>query len=124
MSEERKRVLRMLQEGKISLDEAEDLLSSVSYEVTGERSVDEKKGGFLRIRIESEEQEKVNVNIPLSLARMALKVVPDKVKRELREGKHEIELEEIIDQLSLDMQRQKIVDINDDEGNVVEIYVE
>jgi hypothetical protein len=80
MSEERRKILEMLQEGKISVDEAERLLSALSSPEVEEREISSEKGKlkYLRILVEpgpgSEEKERVNVRVPLKLIRAGLKL--------------------------------------------------
>lgn len=124
-NEERKRILNMVKEGKISIEEAETLLESMGETQKPQKiTTHESKRKFLRIRIKSDEDEKVNVNLPLSVARWALTMVPDDVKKKLNQGENPIQLEEIVDMVHEGMEGQKLVDINDEDGNVVEIYVD
>lgn len=80
MSEERRKILEMIQEGKISVDEAERLLSALSSPEVEEREISSEKGKlkYLRILVEpgpgSEEKERVNVRVPLKLIRAGLKL--------------------------------------------------
>lgn len=69
MSEERKRVLAMLAEGKVSVDEAERLLRAL------EETPDAGKKGsprFLRVVVEGE--ARVNVRVPLKLLRSGIRL--------------------------------------------------
>ncbi len=81
MSEERKKILEMLAEGKISVEEAERLLSAIS-ESEGE-SVPEERTGFsklkyLRVVVEpgpgSNKDERVNIRVPIKLIRAGIKL--------------------------------------------------
>lgn len=80
MSEERRKILEMLQEGKISVDEAERLLSALSSPEVEEREIPSEKGKpkYLRVLVEpgpeSKEKERVNVRVPLKLIRAGLKL--------------------------------------------------
>ena len=80
MSEERRKILEMLQEGKISVDEAERLLSALSSPEIEEREQSSEKGKLRYLRIlvepgpESKEKERVNVRVPLKLIRAGLKL--------------------------------------------------
>ncbi|HEY41440.1 MAG TPA: DUF2089 domain-containing protein, partial [Dehalococcoidia bacterium] len=79
MSENRKRVLDMLAQGKISVDEAERLLTVVEqpdtgrtgFSAAGETSKDERK--YLRVVVEPNadagpgaEQHRVNIRVPMA----------------------------------------------------------
>ncbi len=81
MSEERMRILKMLEEGKISADDAAKLLSAVE---SGPKSKGTPGGvpGAVRkvlhveIQGEGEEKPRVNVNVPLELIRVAMSLIP------------------------------------------------
>jgi hypothetical protein len=84
MSEEKRIILEMVKEGKISVEEAEQLLEKAN---AGESSADiprinkpnSKK--FLRVRVTEEDKVKANVNIPIALAEVGLNLIPkDKLK--------------------------------------------
>ena len=81
MSEERKKILNMLAEGKISVEEAEKLLSAISAQ-EGETDPGEKSGlsklKYLRVVVEpgekSEKAERVNIRVPIKLIRAGIKL--------------------------------------------------
>jgi hypothetical protein len=77
MNEERKRILNMLAEKKITAEEAEALLDAMSSPSTtgatvdgGARSADPK---FLRVVVEGDE-DKVNVRVPFQLIRAGMRL--------------------------------------------------
>jgi hypothetical protein len=80
MNEERKKILEMLADGKISVEEAEKLLSAIS-ESSGETSegekIDKARLKYLRVIVEpgpgSENSERVNVRVPIKLIRAGIK---------------------------------------------------
>ncbi len=119
MSEERKKILEMLAEGKVSPEEADDLLNTLERGET--KTVPERARRLLKVRISEGGTEKVNVNLPLSLARVALKFVPADAKKELEE--QGIDIEELLSSVSSELQDGKIVDIKDGDDSV-EIYIE
>jgi hypothetical protein len=81
MSEERKKILEMLAEGKISVEEAERLLSALS-ETDAESGSGERTGSsklkYLRVVVEpgegSEKAERVNIRVPIKLIRAGIKL--------------------------------------------------
>lgn len=95
MNAERKSVLEMLAEGKITADDAERLLDKMSGSPIDEGSPKEgtvegaahsaKKPRFLRIMVEKPGQDHVNIRIPLSFMRTGthLAVLPSKVRERL-----------------------------------------
>ena len=79
MNEERMRILKMLEEGKISVEEATQLIEAV--EAPRETEVTTQgKPKWLKVRVQDGEDEKVSVNLPLSLARVAMKFIPQQAK--------------------------------------------
>ena len=99
MSDDKKRILEMLSQGKISVDEAERLLNAMD-ETSGRDSpapssttTDEmkRKPKYLYVKVESggkrengkDEKEQVNVRIPLGLVRAGIKlgsIIPESAK--------------------------------------------
>ena len=79
MNENRRRVLDMLAEGKISVDEAERLLSLVDVptppDAGGQAPSAPKEGPprYLRVTVE-EPDERVNIRVPLALIRAGMKL--------------------------------------------------
>lgn len=102
MSEERRRILKMLADGKITADEAEELLDAVEqpletegtrYTLKREEDSDKKvnKPKFLRIMVEpkdGEKGDKVNIRIPMMLLKAGVKlasIVPGSAKDKLND---------------------------------------
>ncbi len=105
MSENRKRILEMLAENKISVDEAERLLAVTGNEATTEspytpvNTETKQMPKFLRVVVEpgpgaegAEDVDKVNVRVPMSLIRAGMKLtslIPphasDKMNEAMRE---------------------------------------
>ena len=120
-SEERIKILKMIEEGKITAEEGTRLLGALSK---GDRQRDDvplTEAKWMRVRVTDLDSGKtsVNVNLPIGLVnvglRMGARFVPD------MEG---YEIEEISEALRQGL-TGKIVDIVDeDEGKRVEIYVE
>lgn len=108
MNEERRKILEMLKEGKISVDDAERLLAAVSEPETEAPSASAGKPQwkYLRVLVEpgpgSESQEKVNIRVPFKLMRAGLKfaaLIPQaaqgKVNEALKEKGVNIDLSKI-----------------------------
>ncbi|MCK5832395.1 hypothetical protein KAH81_01870 [bacterium] len=103
MSEERNQILSMLENGKISADEAARLLDTLGFiqesDCKGAKIIDEseKPNRWLRIRISEGGVEKVKVNLPLKLVQILTKMqglLPSDARAQLDE--HEIDLEAIV----------------------------
>ncbi len=121
-SEERLRILKMLEEGTITADEAARLLQALS---AGQKAGGVKAGGreprWLRVRITDMDtgKNKVSINIPMGLVktgiRMGARFVP---------GDADIDYQELIEALQSG-EMGKILEVEDEEqGERVEIWAE
>lgn len=118
MGTERLQILEMVKEGKVSVEEAAQLLDAVEPE---KKDAETAKGSaqWLRVRITDGRsgRSKVNVNVPIALLSVATKFI----KSEHLQG---IDLNEII-RLVRDGAKGKIVDVQDsDSGEQIEIVIE
>ncbi|MBE3574292.1 MAG: hypothetical protein IMW99_02355 [Firmicutes bacterium] len=121
MEEERRQILEMLKDGKVSVEEAARLLDTLEPPAAERPAAQSNaRAHFLRIRVDDGENSRVNVNIPLSLARMAFKFIPKGVMKNLEE--QNLDLDDILKAIQ-EGAEGKIVDV-DAEGAKVEIYVE
>jgi len=98
MNEERKKVLEMLQEGKINAEEADMLLNALSRNKESDTDNTQKTGApkYLRLTVEpgpeSEKQDRVNIRVPLKLIRAGLKLasfIPKDAQTKVNEALHE-----------------------------------
>lgn len=133
MSDSKKRILDMLEEGKISPDEAERLLSAMGEKEENKKvsvkkiSVDKEGNplkGKLIVEIDSHEGDNVRVNLPLKLAGIVTSVIPkDKMNDISNEG---VDLKGILDNLGNIIEEidDDIVNISSHDGDSVRIYVE
>lgn len=136
MNENRRQILEMLVQGKITADEAERLISAVEKAdapVAGDGEA-RAKPKYLRVVVESEDERlgggpsKVNIRVPMRLLRAGVKLaslIPvqarEHVNRELRKSGVEIDLtqikpenlEELVDHLN-----DLTVDVDDRNGKV------
>ncbi len=120
-SEERMKILKMIEEAKISADEGARLLAALAKAERKRASSSPGEGRWLRVRVTDIDSGKtaVNVNLPISLVnvglRMGARFVPE------MEGVSINELEESIRRGVTG----KIIDIVDEqERQRVEVYVE
>jgi hypothetical protein len=119
MNEERMQVLRMLEEGKITAEEADRLLDAVGGTPEKPKS---REGKQLTIRVtdRTTRKQKVNMTIPLGLAKIAAKFVPPKAKKKLAaEG---VDVDQVLSQV-LSENIGKIVDV-ETEDDIVQITIE
>ncbi len=102
-------ILRMLADGKINAEEAEQLLSTV--EQSQRPSPSHRK--FLRVRVVDGEDTKVNVNIPISLAKMVLRFLPAKILEQYPE----LDFDALVQEIEAGAEG-KLVEVNDGDTSV------
>ncbi len=123
MREEKKRIMKMLEDGKINADEAYRLLEAIEKK-------GEKEGKFFRVEVESGGEKKVNIKIPFVVATKLMKVggkLVTKFSKEAREKleEYDIDIEEILKSLEEELYDipSTIVDINEDRERI-KIWIE
>ncbi len=129
LTEERIQILKMLEEGKITVEEAAKLLSALETGAKAEKETAQSSGSsgrsarWLRIRVTNEAggKEKVAVNLPIGLVNVGMKIG----------SKFVPELEDLdSDEISAAIEAiknggsGKIVEVHDESGEHVEIFVE
>jgi hypothetical protein len=140
MDESRKKILEMLSEGKISVEEATALLEKVSEPPAGQMRerveasdevVSTRKGSaprFLRVVVDSSDGDKVNVRVPLSLIRTGIKLgalMPKNAAEAVSEHGFDLsalaslDTEELISAL-----RELTVDVDSSDGDKVRVFTE
>ena len=124
MSDDRLRILEMIEKKTITAAEGADLLKALDKNDKGTSVVKKHKNLFkmFKIKVLSADGDKVNVQIPLEFAKVALK-----------SGKGFMKIDQIDDMnLDLDLILEmidagslgKIVDIESADGDTVEIIIE
>lgn len=101
MAEERRRILEMLAQGKISPDEADQLLDAMGAPAPSERPVTERmpsattetrRAKYLRVLVENggeDGAERVNIRVPLQLLRAGIKlaaIIPPQAQEKVDEA--------------------------------------
>jgi hypothetical protein len=141
MSEERKKVLEMLAEGKINMADAERLLEKLngssgrtgpeaSGEATRDADIATGKGPlkYLRVVVDSSDGDKVNIRVPLALVKTGIKLstmMPAEANEKLAEQGIDLSNlsglkgEELIEAL-----RDLKVDVDSNDGDTVRIFCE
>jgi len=120
MSEERMRILKMLEEGKLTVEEANELLENIENRPTvkSQDAANNKEIKKVRILVKEQGEEKVNITLPFSLARTALKFIPRRAINHLDE--EEINLKEILNTLENDLDpNTPLVNVHDGEDHVL-----
>ncbi len=121
-SEERIRILAMLQEGKITAEEANRLLTALGQSTKGGTSPTSRRNpNHLRVHVTdlNTGKVKVKVNVPMSIVNMGFKLGARFIPSDV-----DIDMEELMDAIQSG-QVGKIFDYEDDsDGEKVEIWVE
>ena|SRR5882724_9378017 len=93
MSENRRQILDMLAQGKITADEAERLLSALEREPAGAETRRNDKIKYLRVVVDAHDDvdgpTKVNVRVPMQLLRAGVKltsIIPPRARTEVNEA--------------------------------------
>lgn len=128
MKEEIKKVLEMLEEKKISNEEALELLEALKETKEEEETtpLSTKKKRFLKILVTKGEKPQVNVTIPFSLVNWGLNLASKTGKKTVNvEGKEiPLDLEELNKAMNDPEFTGKIVDIVDEQkGEHIEIEI-
>jgi hypothetical protein len=127
MKEEMKKILKMVEQSKITVEEAEKLLDvMVPDEEEQLQPVDHQsmQGKFLRVRVTEQGEQKVQVNVPLSIVEVGLKIgmqIGPQFSPEMK-GLENVDFNELMDAI-----RQgatgKLVEVKDGD-DLVEVYVD
>ena len=117
MDEEVLRIMKMVEEGKLTAKEAEKLIDALNISTPAER------GGrrFFKINIEDSKGDRVNVALPLGLVKFARKFIPDKELERL-EAKG-IDLDDIVDTLETG-DESELVNVQSANGETIKIWIE
>jgi len=142
MNEEAMKILKMIEEGKITADEGKKLLDALTDAPdetprAAKSAAPEKKNRILRVIVDTkghgEEDARVRVNVPLDVARKLAKftaVIPKDAKQEMRDSGIDIDAIDIEGLLEMFLNGEideNLVDIesgNNGKGASVKIYVD
>lgn len=127
MSEEKRKILEMLAEGKISVEEAEKLLAALSSSEseqkespTGVTEPSKARPKYLRVFVEPDPEtgkgERVNIRIPLKLIRAGLKwasFMPKDVHKKVDEALKEKGIDTDFSQMTPENIEELIENLND-----------
>jgi hypothetical protein len=134
MNEERKKVLQMLAEGKISADEAERLLEALENRISeASPATSLAETGlpkYLFVKVDSTSGDKVNIRVPMRLIQAGIKLksllpldAQDKINAQLSEKGINLDdfntenLKDLLDALT-----ELEVNVDDKKGDKVKIY--
>jgi hypothetical protein len=121
MNEEKMRVLKLLEEKKITSSEAMALLEALGDKSGGGAAG---RGRTLRIRVyeAGSAEPKVNISVPLGWAKFMAPFIEGKIKAKLADKGYIIDLAKIQEAIE-SQEAMSIVDVQDG-GDKVEIFIE
>ncbi|NFG62632.1 MULTISPECIES: hypothetical protein [unclassified Clostridium] len=129
MNEEMSKILKMVQEGKITSEKAEQLIEalntkSTSIETLGNTSNDtDIINKMLKIKVTSHEGDDVNVNLPIKFIKTMLKTIGKIPIADNIKGMENLDLNLISDAIDNNLSG-KIVDVKSANGDLVEVSIE
>src|SRR6056297_2625235 len=125
--EEKIKILKMIEEGKITSSEGEKLLAAMEDRNTKlEKQKIDGSPKWLKIKVYEEKENgkktKVNVNVPIAIVETGLKIGKG-FDENLDKALNGVDFNDIMEMIKSGAQG-KIVDIETDQGETVEIFVE
>jgi hypothetical protein len=127
MTEERKKILEMLSEGKITAEDAERLLDKIEAAPSGAPKPP-RKIKWLLVRVDGNDGDKVNVRVPINLIRTGIKlgaILPAGASERIKASGIDLnDLATLADEELVEALADLQVDVNSDDGDVVRIYCE
>jgi hypothetical protein len=133
MNEERRKILEMLSEGKITAEDAERLLDKIEAGPSSAPRPERKPGDktkikWLLVHVDGNDGDKVNVRVPISLIRTGIKlsaILPAGTSERIRESGIDLnDLSKLADEELIEALADLQVDVNSNDGDVVRVYCE
>ena len=122
MKEEIKRILKMVEEGKIDLDKATELIEAINKPVNIQPSVSESVNKMLKVRVLSATNDTVNVNVPVKILK-AIGNAVNTIKIPGISDQEGIDIKMIMEAIDSGLEG-KIVDVKSSNGDIVEVTIE
>ena len=135
MSSEAKRILTMLKEGKISVEEAEKLLAALGNAYDPSAETVRKPPKYFRVQVEEKDGDNVNIRIPLQVLKAGMKLtslIPEPARKaineKLRQNNVPLDIENVrpdnIDEFIASLAELEISVDEGDAGDKVRIFCE
>ncbi len=124
MNPEKKKILEMVQEGKVNAEEAARLFDALEQDQQEAADESSAPGTMVKIKVSDKHTGavKTNITLPLKIARFLKALVPA-AERERLESQG-IDLDMIFARLDADV-RGKLVDVEDQQnGHLIEVWIE
>lgn len=120
-------ILKMVEEGKITVEEASKLLQSIenkNQELSLVTKSTERTAKWIKIKVIDDKGTKVNVNLPIALVDVAFKIAKASDSNfDVKLGNVNVDIDAIINMIQ-EGAEGKIVDIDSSDGTKVEIVIE
>jgi len=127
MNEEISKILKMVEDGKITADKAQELIEAVGNKNTNTSvqlvQEDDIMNKMLKIRVNSHDGDVVNVNLPVKFIKTTLKAVGKIPLDTYAKGMENVDLNLIADAIDNGISG-KIVDVKAANGDIVEVTIE
>jgi hypothetical protein len=123
MKEEVRKILKMLEEGKIDSDKATELIEAINKPITMQQlSASENIGKMLIVRVLSAKNDTVNVKIPVKFLK-AIGSAVNNIKIPGISDQEGIDIKMIMEAIDSGLEG-KIVDVKSGNGDTVEVSIE
>lgn len=122
MSEEVLRILKMVEDGKISSDKAAELIEALKAPQAITNDPVDYSERMLRVKVNSADGDDVNINVPIKFVKGVLKSV-GKINIGGEGGLDKVDPQLISEAIDGNLVG-KIVDIKSGDGDIVEVYIE
>jgi uncharacterized protein Veg len=121
MNEEIKRILKMVEDRKINSDQAAELISAIKDKETDSGQQKSSKDKHLKVNIKSHNGKNINIKLPIKFVKGIIKAT-GKLPVHIN-GNQEIDMKAISEAIENDI-TGKIVELNSNEGDYIEVLIE
>ncbi len=123
MKEEIKRILKMVEDGKIDMDKASELIEAINKPANlAQLSTSKNLDKMLKVKVLSATNDIVNVNIPIKFLK-AIGNAVNNIKIPGISDAEGIDIKMIMEAIDSGLDG-KIVDVKSSNGDIVEVYIE
>jgi len=123
MKEEIKRILKMVQDGKIDIDKASELIEAINKSANDVPLISLKNiDKMLKVRVLSSTKDTVNVNVPIKFLK-AIGNAVNNIKIPGVSDENGIDIKMIMEAIDSGLEG-KIVDVKSGNGDIVEVSIE
>jgi hypothetical protein len=121
MNEEIKRILKMIEDGKINAEQASELISALKEKEMPPEQTKNSSDRHLKVNIKSHNGKNINIKLPIKFVRGIIKAT-GKLPVHIN-GNQELDMKAISDAIEKEI-TGKIVELTSDEGDYIEVLIE